>query len=45
MLVFLWPILPVVIPIAIGSVLLGALGASGFTGGSPFVAALLAVLF
>ena len=43
MLIFLCPLLPVVIPIAIGSIILGALGA--FTGDSPLFAAMLAVLF
>ncbi|MGB8311435.1 MAG: hypothetical protein WCE81_06195 [Halobacteriota archaeon] len=43
MLIFLWVLWPIVIPIAIGSIILAALGA--FTGDSPLAAAMLAVLF
>ncbi|HXY88535.1 MAG TPA: hypothetical protein VEG44_08850 [Candidatus Acidoferrales bacterium] len=46
MLIFIWFLWPVTIPIAIGSVLLGALGLfTGPTGSSQLIAAVLAVLF
>jgi hypothetical protein len=46
MLIFMWVLWPIVIPIAIGCVLLGALGAfTGYAPASALPAVLLAVLF
>ena len=42
MLIFMWVLWPIVIPIAIGSIILAALGA--FTGYTPAASALPAVL-
>jgi len=45
MLIFLWPLWPIIAPIACGSIILAALGAFTVSGNSALAAVLLAILF